>query len=71
MSKNQKLKCPNGAMRFLMTMPVEWHRRCKRAAEENGKSLTLLLNEFVIDSYERGNRKSENFSTTEKTSEEP
>gem|GEM_PF-4668682 len=54
-----------------MTMPVEWHRRCKRAAEENGKSLTLLLNEFVIDSYERGNRKSGNFSTTEKTSEEP
>ena len=67
MSK-KRLYCPNGAIRIVLAIPVEWHRRCKRVAEENGKSLTLLLNEFLVDSYERGNLKAENFSTTEKTS---
>jgi len=66
----KRLYCPNGAIRIVLAIPVEWHRRCKRVAEENGKSLTLLLNEFLVDSYERGNLKAENFGIKEKTPEE-
>ena len=52
MSK-KRLHCPNGAVRFVLAMPVDWHNRFKQAAKEKGKSLTLLLNELAMDSFKR------------------
>ena len=53
MQTKKRLHCPNGAVRFVLAMPVDWHNRFKRAAEEKGKSLTLLVNELAMDSFKR------------------
>ena len=56
MRPKKRLHCPNGAVRFVLAMPVDWHHRFKQAAKASGKSLTLLVNELAMESFERGDQ---------------